>query len=91
MMSISQTGSPWLALDVHCVAQVEAEGQRRYLELRTGSPHRCWTIQGLVPRRRQDWKKDAGRHGGGQGDGVFKLRKPFLKRVVLEWYVHLWQ
>ena len=42
-----------------------------------------------VPRRRQDWKKDAGRRGGGQGDGVFKLRKPFLKRVVLDRYPHI--
>ena len=49
---------------------------------------RCWVPQGQVPRRRQDWKKDAGRRGGGQGDGVFKLRKPFLKRVVLDRYPH---
>ena len=63
--------------------------KRRYLELHTDSPHRCWVIQGQVPRRRQDWKKDAGRHGGGQGDGVFKLRQPFLKRVVLDRYPHI--
>ena len=63
--------------------------KRRFLELRTDSPQKCWKIQGQVPRKRQDWKKDAGRHGGGQGDGVFKLRKPILKGVVLARYPHL--